>query len=392
MQIPNNYLLQRFTTSKYFGTILVIWGCVLIAMAFSKSFSQIMALRFLLGFFEAATYPAMFLLIAKMYRRSEQVTWFGVMFMANGIASMSGGLIGVGIINMKTVAGISAWQWGMIIFGIVTVVLGFIYFVFLPDTPYSRWFRLSGREMEIVEQRVRDNAVVANKKINYAQIWEALKEPRLYVYCLISLLTNFQNGAFTIFTQIIIKDLGFTNVQASFLSMPQGACLIIMIYVFTTISRRKNEICYVAMAACIVSGTGCLLLAVIPTGAVKLIGIYIATAGTPAYILLQASITSNVSGYTKKIFYTSTGNLIFYTFGNFVGPLLLRAEDSPRYIPAMSIYVACNAVCFLLFGYIRWNYVRENKKRDNHDLNAVALPDDLEDLTDKQNQNFVYRT
>lgn len=61
----------------------------------------------------------------------------------------------------------------MIISSIVTIVLGFIYFVFLPVTPYSRWFRLSGREMEIVEQRVCDNAV-ANKKINYFQIWEAL--------------------------------------------------------------------------------------------------------------------------------------------------------------------------------------------------------------------------
>lgn len=138
------------------------------------------------------------------------------------------------------------------------------------------------------------------------------------------------------------------------------------------------------MAACIVSGADYLLLAVIPKGAVKLIGIYIATAGTPAYILLQASIASNVSGYTKKIFYTSAGNLIFYTFGNFVGPLLLKAEDSHRYIPAMSIYVACNAVCFSLFGYIRWNYVRENKKRNKHDLIAVALPDDLEILTDEQ--------
>jgi ACS family allantoate permease-like MFS transporter len=143
MQLPNNYMLQKFPTSKYFGAVLVIWGAVLLSIAFTKTFSQIMALRFLLGFLEAATYPAMFLLIATMYRRSEQVTWFGVMFMSNGIAGILGSLIGVGILGMKTVGGISSWQWSMIIFGIVTAVLGFVYFFFLPDTPYSRWFRLT---------------------------------------------------------------------------------------------------------------------------------------------------------------------------------------------------------------------------------------------------------
>lgn len=216
----------------------------------------------------------MFLLVATMYRRSEQVTWFGVMFMSNGVAGILGSLIGVGILTMKTVGDITPWKWSMIIFGIITSGLGFIYFFFLPDTPHSRWFRLTAEEKLIVEERVRDNAVVPSRKFKLESVYESLKEPRFYCYCFISLCLNFQNGALTIFSSIIISEMGFTNTAATLLTIPSGVCTIILIAIFTTISKKKNEIIYTAMAAATVSLIGCILLAAIPGGGVKLIGIY----------------------------------------------------------------------------------------------------------------------
>jgi cbb3-type cytochrome oxidase subunit 3 len=108
--------------------------------------------------------------------------------------------------------------------------------------------------------------------------------------------------------------------------------------------------------------------------------------------LLQASIASNVSGYTKKIFYTG-GNLVFYTIGNFIGPLLLRNKEAPRYLTGMGVYIAANVLTIILFAYVRLVYVKENKKRHlDKNINIAALPDDLEDVTDLQNEHFVYRT
>jgi MFS family permease len=393
MQLPNNYLLQRLPLAKYVGGILIIWGAVLLSTAWTHSFSQIGALRFLLGFFEAITYPSMFLLIATIYRRSEQVIWFGVMFMSNGMAGILGNLIGVGILTMKTVGDITPWKWAFIIFGIITAGLGFIYFLFLPDTPHSRWFRLSEEEKLIVEERGRDNAVVPTRQMNYNQIWEALREPRFYCYCLISLFINFQNGALTIFSSIIISELGFSSINATLLSIPSGACTILLIAIFITISKKKNEIIYTAMFTCTISLIGLVILVAVPSGPVKLLGIYLSWGCTPTYVLLQASTASNVSGYTKKIFYTS-GNMVFYTFGNFIGPLLLRSQDSPRYLMGIGVYIAVNVIVILLFANVRYFYVQANKKRnlDGKRADIVTLPDDVEDITDVQNPHFVYRT
>ncbi|KAL7333711.1 hypothetical protein PS15p_202576 [Mucor circinelloides] len=391
MQPFNNYMLQRFPISKFVGSVLVVWGVTLLSMAFATNFSQLAALRFLLGFFEAVTYPAMYLLIATLYRRSEQVIWFGVMFMSNGLAAILGTVIGVGILKMPTVGNISPWKWSMILFGSFTCLLGFIYFVFLPDRPTSRWFRLTEEEKDIVEERSRDNAVVPTVTINYDQIKEALREPRFYCYTLISLFGNFQNGALTSFSTIIIKNLGFDGISTILLNIPSGVMSILLIALFTFISKKKNETIYVAVAATTVSLVGLVILTAIAEGGGRLAGLYLAWSGTSAYLLMQASISSNISGYTKKIFYTSV-NLIFYTFGNFIGPLLLVEKDAPRYLTGMGVYVACNIINILLFLFIRYSYVKENKKRLlNNESSNVALTGELEDITDVENKNFIYR-
>lgn len=392
MQLPNNYLMQKFSISKYIGVILLVWGVSLLCMAFAHNFSQLAALRFLLGFFEAATYPSMFLLIATIYRRSEQVILFGVLFMSNSVGMVLGGLIGAGIMQMPTVGTISPWKWAFIIFGAITILMGIIYFVFLPDKPTSKWFRLTEEQKMIIKERTRDNAVIPTLEISYDQIREALSEPRLYCYCLISFFIELQNGALTLFSALIIADLGFSNFDAVLLTIPSGVVSFLIMYFSTNLSKKKGEVILIAIGTCTISLVGLICLLVIPSGGVKLLGLYLSWGCTPTYTLMQASISSNVSGYTKKIFYTS-GNLIFYTLGNFVGPLLLRQKDAPRYFIGLSVYIAANIFVICLFLYIRYSFTEINKKRRlDKNSNVVALPGEMEDITDAQNQNFIYRT
>ena len=84
-------------------------------MSLGKNFQELAGLRFLLGFWEASTYPCIFLLISTLYRRQEQVIWFSTMFINNAAATAFGGLIGYGIRSMQGLHGISAWQWYILI-------------------------------------------------------------------------------------------------------------------------------------------------------------------------------------------------------------------------------------------------------------------------------------
>jgi MFS family permease len=110
-QVPNNYFLQRFPIGKYLGTVVTLWGIVTICTAFCKNFTQLSVLRVLLGLFEAATYPALFLLFNTLYRRSEQSACFGFLYFCNGIGAVVGTALGPSIADIGTKNGIKPWQW-----------------------------------------------------------------------------------------------------------------------------------------------------------------------------------------------------------------------------------------------------------------------------------------
>lgn len=98
----------------------------------------------------------------------------------------------------------------MIILGATTIILGGITFILLPDKAKSRWFRLTTNEIDIVESRIHDNAVVQSKIIKYSHIFEALQERQFYCYTVITMLISLLNGWLTLFSTTIIKNMGFS--------------------------------------------------------------------------------------------------------------------------------------------------------------------------------------
>ena len=53
LQFPVAYALVKFPAGKLAGIMVLLWGAVLLGMAFAESFKGLMALRFFLGAFEA---------------------------------------------------------------------------------------------------------------------------------------------------------------------------------------------------------------------------------------------------------------------------------------------------------------------------------------------------
>lgn len=91
--------------------MIFTWGTVLACTAAAMDFSQIAAMRFLLGFFEAGVYPALTLLVSTFYRRDEQAARLGAFWICNGVALVVGGLITFGIDKMGNALGLAKWRW-----------------------------------------------------------------------------------------------------------------------------------------------------------------------------------------------------------------------------------------------------------------------------------------
>ncbi|KAI8149257.1 major facilitator superfamily domain-containing protein [Fennellomyces sp. T-0311] len=389
MQLPNQIFIQKFHIRRYLGICIVIWGAVMMFTAMGNTFSELAALRFLLGLFEATCLPCIYLIVPHLYRREEQTFYFGVVTMCQGVGSVLGNLVAVGISYMGTRRGITMWRWNHLIFGILTVVLGILCFFFLLDNPRSWMLRLTEEERRIVDSRTEDNAVVKSSKIDLKQIKEALVEPRLYIIAMAALCLNMQNGGLLVFSAQIIRTLGnFSPTESILLKMPGGVASTIFILAASITARRIQQISYTGMVMCLLSLGGVVILAAAPHGGAKLAGYYLSWAMGGAGALYAAMVGTNVSGYTKKVFYNCV-LVVFSTVGNFIGPLVMLERDIPTYKTGMIVYCIGNAVAFFCFWAARIIMARENRRRladPPKEKTDVSLG-----LTDVEDRNFIYK-
>lgn len=407
-----------------------MWGLVLLCTAFVTNFSQVAALRFLLGFFEAGIYPCLTLLISTFYRRAEQVVRLGAFWICNGFALFTGGLVAYGIGHMTNIAGLKAWQWYviflhdllqhahksiarlMIILGSATILMGIITFLFLIDTPKSPALQLNAEQELLVEERTKDNATVRTTEIKREQIMEAIKEIRFWCYSFACLLINLQNGAMTIYNGQIAQSFGFNvrnpaqltkyfmlihiylwqQLQSMLLTAGAGGSTVVFIVIAIVAVRKTQQTIYTACALTAVNIIGLILLLVIPITQLKLIGFYLAWSYCSVYVLLITSVSNNVTGYTKKIFYNGV-LMLFYTIGNAVGPLMMV---KPPFIEGMLGYLVANCLVFILFLVARWRMAVANSRRlllMGHSSNVNMVPAHTyiqEDISDEQDQSFIY--
>lgn len=96
-------------------------------------------------------------------------------------------------------------------------------------------------------------------------------------------------------------------------------------------------------------------------------------------------------GNTKK---STVSNMYFigYAVGCIVGPQLWRTDEGPRFARGVSCNIAC--VCLLVCSFIfyRFSSLYENKRKEK--MIQEQEPEDFgnEDVTDKQDIRFMYRS
>src|SRR5271156_5891505 len=125
--------------------------------------------------------------------------------------------------------------------GSCTIAWGIFVFFFLPDDPTQAKI-FTDRQRYVALERVRENnAGVANHHIKWSHIVEALMDPVTWLYTTIIFAGVTPNGVFGTFGSIIIKSLGFNNLQALGIQVPSGFIGFLAVIIPTYIIRRYNN-------------------------------------------------------------------------------------------------------------------------------------------------------
>jgi MFS family permease len=130
---------------------MVVWGIISAATAECKTYGGLLAVRFFLGFVEAAYFPGCLYYLSCWYTRKELGLRTSYLYSGAIISGAFSGLISAGITgNMDGARGLGAWQWLFLIEGVVTVAVAFVAYFVLPNFPRTTsWLSEEEREMAI---------------------------------------------------------------------------------------------------------------------------------------------------------------------------------------------------------------------------------------------------
>ena len=111
---------------------------------------------------------------------------------------------------------IAPWRALFIIVGAITLCIGVLMLVFLPNSPMTATW-LTPRQRCITVMRLRTNRTgVLNKHFKKSQLVEALIDPKTWMTFIINTGLNIPNGGTATFSSIIINGLGFNVREVSF--------------------------------------------------------------------------------------------------------------------------------------------------------------------------------
>lgn len=153
LQIPGGWLIDKYGPRKIITGSTVLWGIFQTLAAFSTGGLSLLAARFMLGAAEAPLFPS---------GGKLNATWLSPQERGRGAVIMDcGGPLGAalgGIIIAYMLAGIGSWRIVFAIAGIVTVLLGWVAWAFLRDTPQQH-HGVNQQELRLITHQTAQSAV-----------------------------------------------------------------------------------------------------------------------------------------------------------------------------------------------------------------------------------------
>ncbi|KAK7742422.1 hypothetical protein SLS62_010730 [Diatrype stigma] len=418
-------LLVKLPTGKVIGTAVLGWGICASLMAACNTFPSLLVLRFLLGSFEAMIAPSCLAVTQMWWRRSEQTLRTSYWNSMNGLTFIVGSLATYGLGHIVSDK-IYRYQVIFIFCGVLTVIFGSMFIIFMPDSPMEAKY-LTEREKLISVERLRANQMgVASRQWKWDHVKETLLDIKTLLWFMLIVSISIASGGISVFGNLILKDFGYTSFTAILFTMPSGVIQIVVIIGSGWVSTKIGRKGVVITGLSVLPTLGAVLMLTVPRNeknkGVLLLGYYLVQCLAAITPMVYTWSAQNTGGDTKK----KTSSAVMFMgmcTGNIIGPLLYNTKDAPLYRPGL----ISNLIMFVLVGvlgmviplYLMFlnklhakkreqlgksaNVVDQSmmRKQDIDDSKAVeveqheqsrGLDEDrgLQDLPDLQNEDFIY--
>jgi len=249
-EVPSNVILERVGARRWICRIMVTWGVVASAMAFTQGPISFFVLRFLLGVAEAGFLPGMILYLTYWFPSARRARITGLFMAAVPLASAVGAPISGLIVSMSTTFGIKGWQWLFILEGVPSIVLGVVVLFMLPSGPSDApW--LAPNERKLIEDRLAEDRRAEPQRTQSA-LWAALADWRVILLSFVYLGIVMGLYGVGLWLPQIVKAMGYGDAQVGYLlAIPYAISAAAMLLWGRHSDATGERVWHVAIAAAV---------------------------------------------------------------------------------------------------------------------------------------------
>jgi ACS family tartrate transporter-like MFS transporter len=342
-EVPSNIILQKTGARRWIARIMVSWGLLSIATAFVQGPTSYWITRFLLGAAEAGFFPGIILYLTHWFPNAMRGRIMGWFLMALPLSTIIGAPISTWLLD-KSVLGLAGWQTMFVVEGLPAVLLGFVVWRLLPDTPRDATW-LSAEEAGAIEAAVaRETGDAQHEKMG-----DALRSPRVWHLALVYMGIVTGLYGFGFWAPQIIKSMGsYSNQQAGLLTMIPYAMAAIALYGWGRRSDRKRERHWHLVLPILLGAAGFAAAALLEDPALRLAALGVAAVGVyaalPVFWTRPTAILIGPAAAAGIALVNAVGNL-----GGYIGPSVIGAlKESYGYGAGLGVLAGTLVVGALL--------------------------------------------
>ncbi len=335
-QVPANMVLARLGARRWIMLIMLFWGLCSTCMAMVTGVTSFVIVRFLLGVAEAGFFPGVAFFMTRWFPSRHRGRAMGVFYAVGASAGIIGGPLAGNLLALNGWLGIAGWQWIFLAEGLPAMLFAAACLVLLRDRPSeARWLRPD--ECEWLEAKLADERdAAAGKHLPFVR---AVISPTIVILMLVYVLVGFGVYGKAYFLPLMIKSLGFSDMNVGYITSLPAITGVIGMIVFSRSSDRTGERVWHLIIPCLMGGIGLVLaglfLSVSPVLAISAfcVASFGISGALPVFWNLPTAFLGSAAAAGGIAVINSVGNISGYAAPQIVG--LLRDLTGNYEIPML---------------------------------------------------------
>jgi ACS family tartrate transporter-like MFS transporter len=324
-EVPSTVILHNVGARFWIGRVMITWGVVSVAMAFTRGPISFYVLRFLLGLAEAGFFPGIILYLSYWFPANHRSAVTAMFMAAAPVAGFIGSPISGALMQLNGMLGLRGWQWLFLLEAIPASVLGFITFRFLTDRPADAAWLIADERDWLSSAIQQEQTGIRDPRSHSA--WRALADWRVLALSLAYFGTS--AGLYTIgfWAPLIVKGLGFSVFQVGLLVAIPNLIAVVGMVLWSRNSDRTGERYWHAAIACLIGAIGMAVAAragssvSLAIAGLSLTAFGVSAAKPPLWCLPTTFFTGTAAAASIGLI-NSLG-----TLGGFVGPYMIGSTN-----------------------------------------------------------------